>query len=215
MAAACALGAIAACFGASSRLVDAAVTGPGAASSHRTALLRYSPFANARPASRIVVAKTVRGYCWTSALTDWRSAAWRCFGPDSSIHDPCFSSPIKQIGYVLCPTYTPISPVLRINLAKQLPTPVGLRDNTLRRPPWSVQLDNGVWCISRGGINGIPRIHGKDVSYVCQRGTAKGSSQFGDGGELVGPLHRSPSGWTTAYAIDTRVTTVGIRSAWW
>lgn len=210
---ACGLAAAVTGAGAWSEFGDAS-SATAAASLSRTALLRYAPFAGAHPAHGIVVAKTVRGTCWTSALTDWRSAAWRCFGPGSVIHDPCFSSPSQRLNYVLCPLYTPSSPVLRIELTKPLPKPAG-RDDTFHHPPWSIQLDSGTWCISRGGINGIPSVHGNDVTYLCQRATTNNASQFGDAGVLVGSPRRSSPGWTIERATGQRITTVNVRSAWW
>lgn len=105
--------------------------------------------------------------------------------------------------------------MLKINLAKPLPRPESDRDNALRHPPWSVELANGIWCISRGGINGIPSIHGKDVTYLCQRAQTTKTSQFGNAGVLLGPLRRLGAGWRIEHATGQRITTVTVRSAWW
>jgi hypothetical protein len=105
-----------------------------------------------------------------------------------------------RLNYVICPLYTPSSPVLRIELTRPLPKPDSDRDNSLRHPPWSIQLDSGKWCISRGGINGIPSVHGKDVTYLCQRAKANNASQFGNGGVLIGLPRRSAVGWKIEHA---------------
>jgi hypothetical protein len=209
------LGATAVGLGSSSGFGGVASASVHTAGAGRTTLHRYSPFASNLLARGIVVAKSVRGVCWTSALTDWRSVAWRCFGPGSVIHDPCFSSMSLRLNYVLCPLYTPRSTVLRIDLTKRLPKQDTDRDNSLRHPPWSVQLDSGRWCISRGGINGIPSIHGKDVTYLCQRAKTNDASEFGNAGVLLGLPRRSAAGWTIEHATGQRATTVTVRSAWW
>jgi hypothetical protein len=180
-----------------------------------TALNFYSPFDGAGIASGVVIAKSVRGSCG-SALTDWRSVAWRCFGPGAVIHDPCFSSTTAKLDYVLCPLYTPRSGVLRIDLTKPLPK-AEARNDSMSRPPWAIQLDGGIWCVSRGGMAGIPSVGGKDVTYLCQKATQSKASgnRFGDAGSLLGTPRRARSGWTILKAVGQRIGRVPIRSAWW
>jgi hypothetical protein len=215
IAAACVLSVTVVGVCARSDITQAEATTAASGMANRTALLRYAAFAGSRPARGVTVVKTARGTCWTSALTDWRSEAWRCFGPGSVIHDPCFSSTTRRLSYVLCPLYTPTSHVLRIELTRPLPRPDTGRDNSFRHPPWAIQLNSGAWCISRGGINGIPSIHGKDVTYLCQRAKTNKASQFGNAGVLVGPPQRLSTGWKIEHATGQRITTVAVRSAWW
>lgn len=206
-------------------IVSALCTGCSAANgaaityghSSATSLNVYSPFAGADISPSIVVTKTVDGSCWTSALTDWRSVAWRCFGPGAVIHDPCFSTDAAQLGFVVCPLYTPRSQVLRINLTKPLPKPASDTTNSFGRPPWALKLRSGVWCISRGGMNGLPTIAGKDVTYLCESAAQSKASpnRFGDAGMLLGRPHRSPTGWTILDSVGKRITRVSIDSAWW
>jgi hypothetical protein len=189
-------------------LCAVATSGLGAGSATRvdasagTALRVYSPFRNGRIAAGIEVARTVRSFCWTSSLTDPRSVAWRCFGAASDIHDPCFAEQKPQLRYVLCPLYTPESKVLRIDLTKPLPKPEP-SSASVRRLPWAMHLHNGTWCVSRGGINGIAPIEGRDVSYLCPAGS------------LLGPARRSAPRWTILYADQSGVRRLAIDSAWW
>jgi hypothetical protein len=168
-----------------------------------TSVHLYSPFSGGRLATSVRVAKSARGYCWTSSDADARPDAWRCF-VGNYIYDPCFSDTVNYSNFVVCPLYRPGSSVLRINLTKRLPTNTYSGDPT-RHPPWAVRTAAGKWCTLITGATGL--IAGMRINYGCR-----------GGGYLLGNPRRSTSTWTIFYAPNLRAsqyTPIPLAAAWW
>ena len=171
---------------------------------HATSIHLYAPFNGDAVASGIRIAKTVRGYCWTISLSDWRSDAYRCL-VGNEIHDPCFANGIDPTGFVLCPLYLPTSKVLRIDLTKPLPAGHAGGDPTVH-PPWALQLANGMWCEMLSGATGT--IAGMRINYGCTDGHST----------LIGNPRRGTPTWTIFAAKSDTASSyqpVAIRAAWW
>jgi hypothetical protein len=174
-----------------------------AAPAARTSMHLYAPFNGGGIAKGIRIARTVRGYCWTSSLADSRDDAFRCF-VGNYIHDPCFENTVMPSSYVLCPLYYPGTKVLRINLTKPLPAHPSVSDPT-RYQPWALQLANGRWCEVITGATGL--VAGLRINYGCT-----------PPGILVGAPRRTSPTWTIFYAsgyTSTAYESVAVRSAWW
>jgi hypothetical protein len=140
----CALVLLLACTGADAR---------ASATRHTvTTVHLYAPFNGGGIAADISVARTASGYCWTTSGSDVREDAFRCFVANF-IYDPCFANQTSFASYVLCPLYTPLSKVLRINLTRKLPLNAGISSPT-RYPPWAVRTTSGKWCTILTGATG-------------------------------------------------------------
>jgi len=179
-----------------------AVTG-AAASLTVTTVHLYTPYNGVGLAKGVRISKTVRGYCWTSSLSDARSDAFRCF-VGNYIHDPCFANTPLSATAVVCPTAWPGTPVVRIRLTKPLPPNPATGDPT-RRPPWAIQLANGRWCLFLDGATSV--VAGMRINYGCVGGKV-----------LLGIPRRSSPMWTIFFAGGfnaTQYQAVRIRSAWW
>ena len=169
----------------------------------RTSLHLYAPFDGGSVAPGIRVARSVRGYCWTSSIGDERSDAYRCF-VGNVIHDPCFANSLGSSSFVLCPLYYPGSKVLRIDLTKPLPQNQAVGDPT-RSLPWVVQLANGRWCGRVQGASGL--VAGLPLTYGCS-----------PKGVLIGFPHRTNPLWTIFFANgfqSTQYVADPIKAAWW
>src|SRR5512133_1075667 len=77
-------------------LVAAAAT--SSAGAGRTRVHYFHAFRNGRIAPGIHVARTARGYCWTTSGVEGGRDTWRCF-LGNLIYDPCFS-PTPHSDYV-------------------------------------------------------------------------------------------------------------------
>lgn len=134
--------------------------------------------------SRYTVARTGRGYCWSTSMVNGR--LFRCFR-GNYIHDPCWKESGRRS--VVCLAAPWGNRVVRIRLTKRLPA----RDSfgpTL----WGLRVgDNiGVDCRISQGASGA--VGGKGISYFCQRGWV-----------LLEEPDRTTSQWTIAtakWAID-------------
>jgi hypothetical protein len=180
------------------------IAAPGAtATLTKTTVHLYTPYNGAGIAKGVRISKTVRGYCWTSSLSDGRSDAFRCF-VGNYIHDPCFANTPRSATAVVCPTAWPGSPVLRIKLTKPLP-PNPARGDPTQRPPWALRLANGRWCLFLDGATSV--IAGMRINYGCKGGKV-----------LLGIPRRGSPTWTIFFAGGfnaTQYQAVEIRSAWW
>ena len=169
----------------------------------RTSLRLYAPFDGGSVAPGIRIARSARGYCWTSSIGDERSDAYRCF-VGNVIHDPCFANSLGSSAFVLCPLYYPGSRVLRIHLTKPLPQNPAVSDPT-RSLPWVVQLANDRWCGRIQGASGL--IAGLPLTYGCS-----------PKGVLIGFPHRTAPLWTIFFANgfqSTQYVAEPIKAAWW
>jgi hypothetical protein len=163
----------------------------------------YAPFNGGAVAATVRVKKSAPGSCWTSSLSEARPDAFRCF-VGNYIYDPCFANETISTNFVLCPLYTPMSRVLRINLTKPLPSNRGGGDPT-RTTPWAIQLQSGKWCELITGATG--EIAGMRINYGCTGGAI-----------LIGNPRRTSPNWTIFYAPSYKAgqyRPVVIRSAWW
>lgn len=163
----------------------------------------YAPFSSGVLSASVRVSRTAHGYCWTSSGADARSDAYRCF-VGNAIYDPCFSNSQAPNSFVVCPLYTPLSPVLRLRLTKPLP---GEQDNTAptKYPPWAIRLASGRWCELITGATST--VAGMRVSYGCSGGSI-----------LLGTPRRTSPTWTIFYARSYKASqfaAVAIRDAWW
>jgi hypothetical protein len=179
-------------------------TGMGSTSRPKTSVHLYAPFSGGGLANGIRVQRSARGYCWTSSGADARPDAWRCF-VGNYIYDPCFSDGVSGANYVVCPLYTPLSKVLRINLTRKLPRSTGAKANPTRFPPWTVQTASGKWCTILTGATG--EIAGMRINYGCT-----------GGGYLLGVPSRSSPRWKIFFAKrykSSQLTSIYLAAAWW
>jgi hypothetical protein len=191
---------VAACGAAHHRTRTRALVTPRPTSSHI-----YAPFNGGTVAAGVKVAKTARGYCWTSSGADRRPDAWRCF-LDNQILDPCFSNEAGTSGFVLC-AQDPWSIVTKLGLTKALPRTQANPETAdpTARAPWAVQLSDGTRCTALTGATGA--IAGLGLDYGCTGGTV-----------LAGVPRRTTSAWKIFYASGFKAKTLSERSiseAWW
>lgn len=129
--------------------------------------------------SRYTVARTGRGYCWTTSLVNGR--LYRCFR-GNYIHDPCWKESGRRS--VVCLAAPWGTRVVRIRLTKRLPA----RDS-YGPAIWGLRLGDGigVGCRLSQGASGA--VGGKGISYFCRRGWV-----------LLEEPDRSTPQWTIATA---------------
>jgi len=154
------------------------------ASPSHTVTTTYSPWSSGgalKPSVR--VAKTVTGSCWTGSIAVDAGNAYRCTSA-SYIYDPCFASPARHAGTVVC-AINPWSDVVLMNLSSALPHLVKHQRNPLL--VWAERLGNGERCVIDTGT-GVS-VAGATLNYYCSPGAGWAS---------VPDL--STSLWSTSYA---------------
>jgi hypothetical protein len=130
----------------------------------------------------IHIASSVKGYCWTNSQVSLRYDAYRCFGPNSLIYDPCFASGSQRS--VACPMPSPTN-VTVIRLVKPLPEGNNSPAKVQATPTstvWLVVLADGASCYAIYAMADSPG--GMSLSYVCKEG------------DLYGNLNGSGAIWT-------------------
>ena len=128
------------------------------------------------------VASSVSGYCWVESQVSPRPDTYRCFGPNSTLYDPCFAADSQKS--VACPTPSPID-VTVIRLTRPLPE-VQRSSWDMKTGPasavWLVVLADGDSCYAIYAMTDSPG--GMSLSYACKKG------------DLYGGLNRNGAMWT-------------------
>jgi hypothetical protein len=133
----------------------------------------------------IHVRRTVSGYCWTNSSISLRYDAYRCFGPNGFIYDPCFVSDSEKSVACLMPSPTDIT---LIRLVKPLPdtnhspSEVQATPTTPASTVWLVVLADGGMCYAIYAMADAPG--GMYLTYTCKEGN------------LYGNLNGSGATWT-------------------
>lgn len=132
--------------------------------------------------SGLRVSSSVRGYCWTNSQVSSRPDAYRCFGPNAFIYDPCFADDSQKS--VACPIPSPAD-VTVIRLTKPLPevnpTPWDIKTGPASAV-WLAVLANGDSCYAAYVMADSPG--GMSLSYSCRKGN------------LYGDMNRDGATWT-------------------
>jgi hypothetical protein len=145
-----------------------ALTAAAATSAAPTTQRRvYTPFAADGSLRAGLHAVDYDGECFTSSLLVGRVGVFRCF-TGNLLRDPCFRDPSvaadRSFPVVVCATDPWRHTVVRIHLAKELPTdppaPAG-------GSPWGLELVNGARCVFVTGATSV--VDGHRLNYVCGR----------------------------------------------
>jgi hypothetical protein len=156
-----------------------------AVSAPPTQVIVFSAFNNGGPSSRLHVAQQTTGTCSQPASADaGRASAYRCFGDDGTIRDPCFTDDDGIAPYLLC--FGQIADEETVQLTPNAPVaPTVDPDAMTTQPPWALDLADGQRCnFVQGGTeaNDAGRLN-----YQC------------DNGVVFGSPDTSSASWTVAF----------------
>jgi hypothetical protein len=121
----------------------------------------------------IHVASTVNGHCWAKSAVSLRFDAYRCFGPNGLIYDPCFVADSERS--VACPMPSPTD-VTVIRLVKPLPKTDHSPSEVQATPAstvWLVVLADGDSCYAIYADSDTPG--GMVLTYWCKEGNLYGN----------------------------------------
>ncbi len=153
----------------------------------RTVVRTYDPWTHAgKLAPGVRVARTIRGYCWTTSIAEGTANAYRCMS-GNYIYDPCFAPHAGAAGVseVACAP-APWSKVVMMRLTRRLPANSGYRPTL-----WALVLAGGDRCVVGTGTNG--EVDGVVMFFYCNHGLAGGPS-----------MAHEP--WTVRFATSYRAT---------
>jgi hypothetical protein len=125
-----------------------------------------------------------------SSGSEVAAAAYRCFGNNHFIYDPCWAEGPAHTS-VLCPDEPWSATMTRIRLSGALEPPPAPEP----ADPWGLQLSNGLRCAAVEGAH--DSFNGKVVDYAC------GDFQYKAGNMVVlRGIDRSRARWRVQTAVD-------------
>jgi hypothetical protein len=124
----------------------------------------------------VTLQESVLGECLAPSDRVGRNEAYRCLTADSTISDPCFASPARDM--VACLTGGPDDPV-----ALMLVTTLPANEGRPGLAPWYVVLTDGTSCARPAGAGLV--VNGEPASFMCS-----------DGRAIVGEADESTPAWT-------------------
>ncbi len=172
-----------------------------------TAVHRYQPFVNSKPAPSLVVTSSLPGFCFGESDSTNNPNARRC-ASGHEIYDPCFVDPQHKSTSVLCPGDP------RSNKVRELRNAANVEPADAVGEPFFVQLAGGQTCFAVGGSHSIS--HGLPDVYLCASASAKNPLSGPYTGTLLGGLNTDFAGWTAIFAGSDPATRqiVAITDAW-
>lgn len=210
-------------------LVVAKVTGqtsfviPIATSVAPTKLVQIRPVdAHGRLAAGFVIDKTITGDTSVGPQacepgSEVVGAAYRCFGSDNGVYDPCWADRTNPNAPAAVCLLDPWSPhVIRILLTQQVDA-AGAADDPPSNPatdePWVVQLSTGQHCSSIQGTH--DSVDGQVVDYFCDdnktallRGVRRNNGRW----TMTSAHYDSNYNYTTGSTVDVSTAWYGLPS---